>query len=152
MCEERNDHMKTNLQAISTSVKVSLVAIALAIGGLLPVSAYAKAKPKDATAQCADGTFSKAKTKQGACSKHGGVKTWFGVASESAPSSAPAPQPPSTPATKTVTTKETSTKRVASSANAAQNATAKCKDGTFSYSKHHTGACSHHGGVAEWYK
>ncbi len=29
-------------------------------------------------------------------------------------------------------------------------ATAKCKDGTFSHAQHHTGACSRHGGVAEW--
>jgi hypothetical protein len=28
--------------------------------------------------------------------------------------------------------------------------TAKCKDGTMSHSKQHSGACSHHGGVAEW--
>ncbi len=28
--------------------------------------------------------------------------------------------------------------------------TAKCKDGTMSYAKNHTGACSSHGGVAEW--
>jgi hypothetical protein len=27
-------------------------------------------------------------------------------------------------------------------------ATAKCNDGTFSYSAHHSGSCSHHGGVA----
>lgn len=33
-----------------------------------------------------------------------------------------------------------------------KGATAKCKDGTYSYAKHHQGACSHHGGVAEWYK
>ena len=31
-------------------------------------------------------------------------------------------------------------------------ATAKCMDGTFSYAAHHQGACSHHGGVAVWYK
>ncbi|HEX8910431.1 MAG TPA: DUF3761 domain-containing protein, partial [Anaeromyxobacteraceae bacterium] len=30
------------------------------------------------------------------------------------------------------------------------SATARCKDGTFSHAKHHTGACSNHGGVAEW--
>jgi hypothetical protein len=35
---------------------------------------------------------------------------------------------------------------------APEGATAKCKDGTYSYAKHHRGACSHHGGVAEWYK
>jgi len=29
-------------------------------------------------------------------------------------------------------------------------ATAKCKDGTFSSSKVHSGSCSHHGGVASW--
>ncbi len=29
-------------------------------------------------------------------------------------------------------------------------ATAKCKDGTLSHAKNHTGACSRHGGVAEW--
>jgi hypothetical protein len=28
--------------------------------------------------------------------------------------------------------------------------TAKCKDGTVSHSAHHSGACSHHGGVASW--
>ena len=26
-------------------------------------------------------------------------------------------------------------------------ATALCRDGTYSYSKHHSGTCSHHGGV-----
>jgi hypothetical protein len=29
-------------------------------------------------------------------------------------------------------------------------ATARCEDGTYSYAKHRQGACSHHGGVAEW--
>ncbi len=31
-------------------------------------------------------------------------------------------------------------------------ATALCNDGTLSYSQHHQGTCSHHGGVAVWYK
>jgi hypothetical protein len=30
-------------------------------------------------------------------------------------------------------------------------ATARCADGTVSYSAHRQGTCSHHGGVAEWY-
>jgi hypothetical protein len=30
--------------------------------------------------------------------------------------------------------------------------TAMCNDGTVSYSQHHQGTCSHHGGVAVWYK
>jgi hypothetical protein len=31
-------------------------------------------------------------------------------------------------------------------------ATAKCRDGTFSFSQHHRGTCSHHGGVATWFQ
>jgi len=29
-------------------------------------------------------------------------------------------------------------------------ATALCRDGTYSFSQHHSGTCSHHGGVAQW--
>ncbi len=35
---------------------------------------------------------------------------------------------------------------------AATGATALCNDGTLSYSAHHQGTCSHHDGVAQWYK
>lgn len=30
-------------------------------------------------------------------------------------------------------------------------ATAMCADGTYSFSQHRSGTCSHHGGVAQWY-
>jgi len=30
-------------------------------------------------------------------------------------------------------------------------ATAKCRDGTYSFSQHRSGTCSHHGGVLIWY-
>ena len=30
-------------------------------------------------------------------------------------------------------------------------ASAKCRDGSYSYSQHRQGTCSHHGGVAQWY-
>lgn len=30
-------------------------------------------------------------------------------------------------------------------------ATAKCKDGSYSFSAHRSGTCSHHGGVSTWY-
>jgi hypothetical protein len=30
------------------------------------------------------------------------------------------------------------------------SATARCRDGTYSFSQHHQGTCSHHGGVAMW--
>jgi hypothetical protein len=33
---------------------------------------------------------------------------------------------------------------------APSGATALCRDGTYSYSKHHSGTCSHHGGVKRW--
>ncbi|WP_097116870.1 DUF3761 domain-containing protein [Pantoea sp. GL120224-02] len=29
-------------------------------------------------------------------------------------------------------------------------ATARCRDGSYSFSTHHRGTCSRHGGVAEW--
>lgn len=31
-------------------------------------------------------------------------------------------------------------------------ATAKCRDGTWSFSEHHRGTCSYHGGVEQWLK
>jgi hypothetical protein len=31
-----------------------------------------------------------------------------------------------------------------------KGATAKCRDGSYSYSEHASGTCSHHGGVARW--
>ena len=34
--------------------------------------------PRDATGRCADGTWTTAKNRQGACSEHGGIGTWFG--------------------------------------------------------------------------
>jgi hypothetical protein len=31
-----------------------------------------------------------------------------------------------------------------------KDATAQCRDGTYSFSQSHRGTCSHHGGVAKW--
>ncbi len=36
-----------------------------------------KGRPEGATAKCKDGTYSSSKTRQGACSSHGGVAEWF---------------------------------------------------------------------------
>ena len=41
---------------------------------------------------------------------------------------------------------------IATSSGAPTNATTKCKDGSFSTSAHHSGSCSHHGGVAQFLK
>lgn len=38
----------------------------------------------------------------------------------------------------------------AAAAAAAPGPTALCRDGTYSYARHHGGACSWHGGVARW--
>ena len=39
---------------------------------------------------------------------------------------------------------------ISSASSAPPGATARCNDGTYSYSQHRQGTCSHHGGVAEW--
>lgn len=37
------------------------------------------------------------------------------------------------------------------SGKAPSGATAKCRDGSFSFSANHRGTCSHHGGVSQWF-
>lgn len=36
------------------------------------------------------------------------------------------------------------------SGKAPEGATARCRDATYSFSRHRTGTCSRHGGVADW--
>jgi hypothetical protein len=118
-----------------------------------PAAAAASGTPTT----CKDGTTSAA-TGRGACSGHGGVQK----ASKSKPASdesaaapasaapAPAAAAPTTgtPAAKSPASKSAPT--AAASNTDPTGATAKCKDGTYSKSKHHAGTCSSHGGVAEW--
>jgi len=40
--------------------------------------------------------------------------------------------------------------RPVKSSTAPAGATAKCQDGSYSFSRNHRGTCSHHGGVAQW--
>ncbi len=127
-------------------------------------SAVAKdsgAVPAGSTGQCTDGSYTKAATKTGACSQHGGVKTWFadtahpsGVPPVSATPKNPPTPTPGPPASGQAAAPATSGKAQVTPAPAGTpaNATAKCKDNTYSFAKTHSGACSHHGGVAEWYK
>ena len=64
----------------------------------------------------------------------------------SAATTAPASTPMATTPTKTAAGAAMGAARGA----APTGATGKCKDGTFTMSKTHSGACSHHGGVDKW--
>jgi hypothetical protein len=97
--------------------------------------------PKNATAQCKDGTYSTAKTKRGACSGHGGIATWLGTGDTGAKAAAP---------------KEAKSLGTAGTANRAPakapgDATGECKDGSFTTASSKRGACAGHGGVTTWY-
>lgn len=140
---------------------------------MLALSVQSRADTAVATT-CKDGTTS-ASTGRGACSRHGGVQK--GATSKPAgtstadaaatPAQAPVPAPAATsPAAgtqaspagsathaSTAPTKSAPQSKAATVAAANTDptgATAKCKDGTYSKSQHHTGSCSHHGGVAQW--
>jgi hypothetical protein len=109
----------------------------------------ASARPANATGQCQDGTYTTAATRRGACSGHGGVTAWF---ADAAPRQHSNPPPRSTGGETAPTPPPATPRPTTSTADHPANATAKCKDGTFSFAAQHRGACSHHGGVAEWYK
>src|SRR5256885_3363705 len=88
--------------------------------------------PSNATAKCSDGTYSTAKTQQGACSQHGGVDEWLGSSDTNTPA-APSARDRSSDA---------------NGGRVPANATAKCSDGSYSTAKTQRGACSQHGGIA----
>jgi hypothetical protein len=105
-----------------------------------------------ATVTCKDGSTGKAG--KGACSHHGGVDKGAPAAPAStgtpplAPHKAPANDNAAPPA---ATQRSSPSSRSAPATKAAPGQpTAKCKDGSMSYSAHHSGACSHHGGVGQW--
>jgi Protein of unknown function (DUF3761) len=98
---------------------------------------------------CKDGTTSTA-TGRGACSSHGGVQKTSSSSAPAAASPAAATPPAATP--KSAPAASSAAPPAAKSAGNTDptGATAKCKDGTYSKSKSHSGACSHHGGVDQW--
>ncbi len=129
---------------MKTKLLIGLLAAPMIFGLAMP--SYAKKKAEPVT--CDDGSTSTAKGR-GGCSGHGGVKkdaaapaAAVALAAAAAPA---APAPAAAPAAKAAPA------ATASSSNA-QGATAKCKDGSFSHSASHKGACSRHGGVGEWLK
>ena len=67
-------------------------AVVVTAGMLLAAVGYAQA-PSGSTGECKDGSYTKAATKRGACTGHGGVKDWYSGATAAAPAAAPAPAP-----------------------------------------------------------
>jgi len=126
------------------------------------------------TVKCKDGTESQ--SGRGACSHHGGVAAAPAAPSSqpagrvSAPKVAPAPAPVPAPApaqtprnappssewqgpTGSVPPVGAPRSTTHPSHPAAQpngRPTAQCRDGSWSYAQHHSGACSRHGGVSRW--
>lgn len=99
---------------------------------------------------CKDGTTSTVIGK-GACSHHGGVKKAAAATAGAAPAAAPAAAA-AAPAAAASAAAAPAAKTAAPAAMgpAPAGATAKCKDGSYSKSKSHSGACSKHGGVDSW--
>ena len=137
-----------------SSVFSTIAAQLLAFALILPGHAADSTNPT----ACKDGTTSSA-TGKGACSGHGGVqkatnaKPAVSAPVTAAPSAAtpvPAVAAPAAPAAKSTPAATKSAPVVAADSTDPTGATAKCKDGTYSKSQHHSGTCSSHGGVAEW--
>lgn len=136
--------------------------------GAADISTAAQRKPKGATAQCVDGTYSKAHSQQGACSSHGGVQTWYGSESKTArkvernedKAERKVERTEDKAERKVARTEEKADRKIDRTgdrisprpAGTPATATARCNDGTYSYAAQRRGACSNHGGVAEWYR
>ena len=142
-----------------------LVVLAFVAGARL--SAFAD------TVKCKDGTESQAG--RGACSHHGGVAATGAAAAPAnqpagrvsepkapaAPAQAPRNAPPSSEWQGPIGSvpppnapRSSSHPNGHPSGNAKQpptgRPTAQCRDGSWSYAQHHSGACSRHGGVSRW--
>jgi hypothetical protein len=154
--------------------KLVLAVASLALAAICATPVHAQDTSGPVT--CSDGTTSP-HGGRGACSKHGGIKKDATAApAAAAPATAPAATKPAAAATaaapaaaapaaataaaaKPAAAKPAAAKAAAPAATAstgtsvnndATGATAKCKDGSYSHSKTHSGTCSKHGGVATW--
>src|SRR5881394_1323890 len=144
------------------------IGISLLAAFALALPAAAKSASKDdAQVTCSDGTTSKAG--RGACSHHGGVATAKDAdkAAKSTKNKTRAELDQGKKETKEKSggildslfgrkkdtaqgRSSTTTPRSSTRDAKGGSPTARCKDGTTSYSAHHSGTCSGHGGVQEW--
>lgn len=135
--------------------RLALLASGLALAALFSTPCFADAASGPVT--CTDGSTS-AHGGKGACSHHGGIKKDGAApaAAAAAPAAAAPAAAPAAPAAAAPAAKPAATMAAAKPAKSAamtsspEGATAKCKDGSFSKSKHHSGTCSRHGGVDSW--
>ncbi|MGN6694956.1 MAG: DUF3761 domain-containing protein [Aquihabitans sp.] len=112
-------------------------------------------------ARCADGTAIRL-AKAASCDDHDGFgkllpKDWTPPTTTTTTTTAPPPitaatQPFVPPTTAPYVPPPTSPPTTAAPVPAGGGHTALCNDGTYSDAAHHHGACSHHGGVAEFYR
>ena len=135
----------------------------------LLLTAPVLAAPAAGPVTCTDGTTASHGGK-GACSKHGGVKK-SDIATEKPAKETkkgkrkkqaiepekPAATTPASAGTAATTTPSTTTSAQSATGKSTSGkktdpngAIARCKDGTYSHAKTHHGACSRHGGAAEW--
>jgi Protein of unknown function (DUF3761) len=93
------------------------------------------------TVRCKDGSSSP-HAGRGACSSHGGMAEATANEDYTAPVTPPAAarRMPPTPAPNLAP----------APTGPGGKPTARCQDGSMSFSSHHSGSCSHHGGVARW--
>ena len=108
---------------MTTRTRFALTALAVLFAVLFAASTFQA--QATATVKCMDGTSTKGG--RGACNAHGGVAV-----------------------AKADGKADSKMKGMKTDAKADGQATAACKDGTQSFAKNHSGACSKHGGVKEW--
>lgn len=100
-----------------------------------------KGIPSDAMGRCNDGMFTKAGKKSSACASHGGLQIWYSDNNAGSPAGA-AP-------TRTSNDPEEALGELVRGV--PSDATAKCKDGSFSKAGKKERACKQRDGVAIWY-
>ena len=128
-------------------MRAYLLAIGLA-AGLCGARATPAAAQRYPTAHCYDGTYYYGTNRSQACAHHRGVSEWLARPQPMPREPRPAASARRTPA------RHPSARRPAARPRAAQRppamASARCKDGSWSFDRRRSMACARHGGIARW--